>query len=473
MKTPAIILKKSVEPTVTAPSTEPTRLFWKFRTYRMGDTISPKISRKVLHLQRFERSRYDSTDLFRIIVLSCFFLIFWSISASALQPVESENQMRNYLNKLRKQAGLRALIHAPIFSVAAQKHADYLAKNFGRGHFEQQGFPLFSGNRPADRVVAAGSHSRYVMENVSVHSEQVPVSTSVDGLMSAIYHRFAFLSLDHNRIGIGQSLSGRMHSYVYNLGNSNINLLCQRKSYTLPGRYYLQVCADKDFKASAIKFDQLIAQNVIRQAAIILWPPAGSNTVPPAFYKEEPDPLPKYDVSGYPISIQFNRSLFVNDIPEIKRFELFRQSDNKKLSIIKTLNKKTDQHKFFTLYQHAIFPLHRLGWDTEYRVEVDYIGNGTKQNIKWKFRTADPGLPIKTVTQNSQQFKVKSAQPFILSVTPESQRDGESRYRSSYSSQLSLEIDMLDPHTLRVNLFGESGDAEINFHGKTIVLKLE
>ena len=33
----------------------------------MGDTLSPKITDKVLYIQHLDRSRYDSTDLFRII----------------------------------------------------------------------------------------------------------------------------------------------------------------------------------------------------------------------------------------------------------------------------------------------------------------------------------------------------------------------------------------------------------------------
>jgi len=62
---PRLNLEKSVEPTVIAQSTESTRLFWIFRTYRMGDTISSQISRKTLYLQHFEQSRYDSTDFSR------------------------------------------------------------------------------------------------------------------------------------------------------------------------------------------------------------------------------------------------------------------------------------------------------------------------------------------------------------------------------------------------------------------------
>ena len=31
---------------------------------RMGDTLSPKITDKVLYIQHLNRSRYDSTDLF-------------------------------------------------------------------------------------------------------------------------------------------------------------------------------------------------------------------------------------------------------------------------------------------------------------------------------------------------------------------------------------------------------------------------
>ncbi len=32
----------------------------------MGDTLSLKITNKVLHIQPLDRSRYDSTDFFRL-----------------------------------------------------------------------------------------------------------------------------------------------------------------------------------------------------------------------------------------------------------------------------------------------------------------------------------------------------------------------------------------------------------------------
>ena len=62
-----IILNKSVEPTANAQCTESTRLFRTFWTHRIGDTLSLKITDKVLYIQHLDRSRYDSTDLFRII----------------------------------------------------------------------------------------------------------------------------------------------------------------------------------------------------------------------------------------------------------------------------------------------------------------------------------------------------------------------------------------------------------------------
>ena len=58
-------LKKSVEPTVNDQCTESTRLSRTFGAHRMGDTLSLKITDKVLYIQHLDRSRYDSTDLFR------------------------------------------------------------------------------------------------------------------------------------------------------------------------------------------------------------------------------------------------------------------------------------------------------------------------------------------------------------------------------------------------------------------------
>ena len=79
----AIILNKSVEPTAT-PNVlnlqdflehfELTLLCILHPRYnsipaenRMGDTFSLKITDKVMYIQYLDRSRYDSTDFFRII----------------------------------------------------------------------------------------------------------------------------------------------------------------------------------------------------------------------------------------------------------------------------------------------------------------------------------------------------------------------------------------------------------------------
>jgi hypothetical protein len=61
-----ITLKKSVEPTANDQCTESTSLSRIFWTHRMGDTLSLKIIDIILYIQHLYRSRYDSTNLFRI-----------------------------------------------------------------------------------------------------------------------------------------------------------------------------------------------------------------------------------------------------------------------------------------------------------------------------------------------------------------------------------------------------------------------
>jgi len=58
-------LNKSVELTANDQCTESTRLSRTFWTHRMGDTFSLKITDKAMYIQHLDRSRYDSTDLFR------------------------------------------------------------------------------------------------------------------------------------------------------------------------------------------------------------------------------------------------------------------------------------------------------------------------------------------------------------------------------------------------------------------------
>jgi len=136
-----------------------------------------------------------------------------------VESVSANTSGLDYLNDLRQQAGMQPFVHHPQLQQSAQHHADYLAINRQWGHTQLPGRQGFTGAVPMERMLKAGYNNRHGSENVSSHLGSVSPKKSIDGLMSAIYHRFAFLSFEHDQLGIGYASENNFHSYVYNLGN--------------------------------------------------------------------------------------------------------------------------------------------------------------------------------------------------------------------------------------------------------------
>ena len=113
----------------------------------------------------------------------------------------SANQGLGYLNALRTASGLAPFSAQSNLIDAAQNHSDYMNTNQSYGHGEDSSLPGYTGSSPSQRAIYAGYFSRKVGENVSYG--RLTVEGSIDGLFSAIYHRFGFLSPSYDIIGIG------------------------------------------------------------------------------------------------------------------------------------------------------------------------------------------------------------------------------------------------------------------------------
>ena len=85
----------------------------------------------------------------------------------------------------------------------------------------------------------------------------------------------------------------------------------------------------------------------------VLWPPDGARDVPPAFFIEEPDPLPDRDVAGNPISIQFNPGRAGR--AEMQKFALYRLVGNDAVEVSDTrlLDNNNDPNKVLSPHQFA------------------------------------------------------------------------------------------------------------------------
>jgi len=359
-----------------------------------------------------------------------------------------------YLNALRENAGMIRFSQNDALTLAAKNHAHYLYVNNTTGHQEEEGKPGFTGEWPSDRAVYAGFLSKSVSENVSVG--QKDVNDSIDGLFSAIYHRFGFLTPSNDLIGIGVEEK----DYVYDMGNSNLNELCSHQN-SADGYYYINICADDDIIIDVDDY-KAARDNIRKQNPdIIIWPYNNAKDIPPVFYNETPDPLPDYDVSGYPVSIQFNPYYFSDDNVTLRSFKLYDVNGNE-ISNTRFFDKNSDPNGEFDEYEFALFPLERLEWNTTYNAKVTYIYKGSEYEKSWKFTTRAVPYPLYRITTADETVYVDSGKTYAFYFVPSDGSDVIHSYSYSYPSGDTVSMDMIDYNTVWIRVEGNSGD-EFNF----------
>ena len=381
-----------------------------------------------------------------------------------------------YLNSLRTKAGLPAFGSQSYLKAAASNHSEYMLQHgASEGHSETQGRDGFTGEHPSNRTLYAGYASRHVSENISTGDQDA--AESIDGLFSAIYHRFGFLSMTHDEVGIGMSHDNQHHHYyTYDMGNSKLRKICSSDpSFNGYGSYYSRVCADESKKIEGNKYRN--ARDYIKTSApsLILWPAAKSSDIPPVFYQETPDPLPNDGVTGYPVSVQFNDAKFAT-APTVESFTL-SDSSGSEVDILTTMDQENDPHNRFDAYKYALFPKKRLEWGSAYNVELIYTSNSTQYTKAWCFQTrslagkAERFYRIegdKDITLN-----VVAGKSYAIYIVPNDTNDILGGVRYSYSKERP-QFDYIDSNTFLVNLTGSNGEyAKFTFgNGQVVTLRI-
>jgi len=350
------------------------------------------------------------------------------------------------LNRVRETMGMPILLENHILQKAAQAHADYLVLHQRASHHERAGEEGFTGTKPMDRALRAGYQSRFVGENLSTSNHNA--LGSVRGLFSAIYHRFSFLNPGFDEVGIGIAQDPdhpENSAFVYLMGNHDLNRLCTEPGYAGAGRYVYGVCADTQHRIDARTYHR--ARDAIRErsAKIILYPHDGEIEVPPAFYNEKPDPLPEYDVSGFPVSVEFNDRFFRK--VELVSFRLFVDG-GEEVTEVRLLDKSTDPHHKLTRRQFALMPLKRLEYGTKYRAELLYRHKGKKKKIVWTFTTIKPTEKLITLYPKDNNLTLSSGRGYWLYFVPHDAKDvlGTVRYPKN------IFVRFIDRNTLRLVL---------------------
>jgi hypothetical protein len=215
------------------------------------------------------------------------------------------------------------------------------------------------------------------------------------------------------------------------------------------------LCGDSSarLKVGAVEAQQ--ARLPMANPAWVLWPPPNHTGVQPAFFEETPDPLPDRSVSGYPISIQFNRyKVKAAVLREFRLLEIRADGGTREVSPIRLLNQRTDPNHEFSALDFAWFPLQRLAWNTRYRASAGFDVDGKPQHFAWEFRTRDLGMPILTIAGTDPVVALRGGVDHALYIPPTEQVPSLSGFRWESSSRMQTEADAIDPNTVRVRVTG-------------------
>jgi len=354
------------------------------------------------------------------------------------------------INEIRSAVGISRLSINHALERAAQSHADYLVINHTSTHREYRSSQGFTAKTPMGRALVAGYHARWTGENISTKNKDA--YDSISGLMSAIYHRFGFLESRFDEIGIGvaQDTNDPTNSaFVYLMGNSEVNNMCQSRSYKGNSRYVIRACADKKHRIEAKAYRNIKYPSYEFGPAYVLYPYDGQVEVPPAFYDESPDPLPGYDVSGFPVSIEF---LGLRDV-RLVAFKIYDAS-GKQLKRVKLLNRRTDPNHQLSKTQYALMPLDRLKYDTLYRAEAVYIDHKKRQTISWSFRTITPRDPLITIERPKESITLIAGHSYWLYFKPTNPHD----LLPAMKFPADVYVRFVDNNTMRIVLEKDKAD---------------
>jgi uncharacterized protein YkwD len=277
-------------------------------------------------------------------------------------PTERLNGL-NYLNTLRTGAGLIAYSANSQLDTAAYNHAYYLTLNNLFGHYENQSqYPTgFTGVYPWDRGYHTG-YTTYCSYGENLSAGDADIYEAIDGLMTAIYHRFGFLDFKNDEVGIGSSFDG---SYAYGSAY-NFNMASQSGCST----------------------------NETTNPHYVLWPHNNYKNAQTSFGNtESPDPVPECSgINGNPISIEFNSAK--NGTISMTSFKLY-ENDGSEITNTKTLTEATDPNNLdsdpnthgVNSNQFILFPMQSLDLDSRYKAEFKYTEDSTPKTITWYFNT--------------------------------------------------------------------------------------
>lgn len=182
----------------------------------------------------------------------------------------------NWIQYRRAQSGLQSLTGNAQLTTAAQNHSDYQKFNHVVSHVQVAGLPGFLGVSVAARLLAVGyiaPATGFAYGEVIAAAGERSGFVLAEHLLAAIYHRFVLLSPSYKEGGAGAATNA--------------------DGYT----YFSADLTAKDGYAPGLA-----------PGGIVTYPFANQDQVAVNFFSdtEIPDPIPRQNEVGYPISAHVN-----------------------------------------------------------------------------------------------------------------------------------------------------------------------
>lgn len=380
-----------------------------------------------------------------------------SIFIRNINQTNKNKSMLDILNNIRTSSGMLSLSSNKELDNSSYNHALYLDSNSLSGHNEDNNNLNFTGISTVNRALYVGYKSKKVSENLSVGQKNIALS--IEGLMGAIYHRFGFLDFKINTIGYGI----KNKTYVYNMGNSDLNTICNDESYAGHNAYYMNVCSEESLKIDSTKYNNELNKTINTNPSYVIYPYLNEQNVTTVFYEEHPDPLPSYGISGYPISIEFNPNKYNMSELSINSFMLYDESNNiielvqdfKDSSTI--LSKLNDNNNHLDEYKFVIFPKNRLNFNKVYKVEFSYNYQNIGETITWNFKTKDIH---NLITYDGIDIEIQKDKLYNLYIPAQNNTDSfnKSNISCSYSSSVKpiTDVNFYDGNIITIKVQSQS-----------------
>lgn len=227
--------------------------------------------------------------------------------------------------------------------------------------------------------------------------------------------------------------------------------LSAAERYVDSGRFQRPCAAQHDIRVEYL--EMLDRQRRAGLPKAIIWPPDGAIDVPPAFFIEEPDPLPQHEVSGFPLSLQFNPA-HVDRVEHVD-FQLQRvdRGHPEPVGSALLLDHDSDPNGLLSRHEYAFFPLQRLAWGARYEARVEALLDGVEWQQGWSFETAGAGIPVLRLVESGTRFVIRPGQTYLLYLPPA----GDSAMTAlkawtRHTRANRVDIEPVDPNTLELRV---------------------